>query len=144
MNLVKSLPVVAALLLFTALPVASETQYGKPLRGGQIVGVAQSDGADPPFDQHLKRELDKLLPQLQQLNSDATILIEAFYPGKKGKSKTEQIRNAFSLAEQVHQYLKVKNALERDYVVAIWDDEEGGDKYPKIRISTYAKNYFEN
>ncbi|WP_041974356.1 hypothetical protein [Geobacter sp. OR-1] len=113
-------------------------------RGAQYLGEAQSDSVDPPFDQHLRSAIDMLLPQLRQLNSEATILIEAYYPGKKGKTREQQISIAFSLAEQVQHYLKVKHSLDRDFVVAIWGDTDNMSKYPKIRFTTYPRDYFDN
>lgn len=122
----------------------ADTPRGSLPRGAQFLGIAQSDGADPPFDQHLKKEIDKLVPQLRQLNSEAMILIEAFYPERKGKSRDQRINMAFSLAEQVHQYLKIKHSLDHDFFVAIWDDADGKSNYPQIRITTYPRDYFDN
>ncbi|MBT0666405.1 hypothetical protein KI809_19020 [Geobacter pelophilus] len=131
-------------ILLLEIPAMGDTTHGRLPRGAQFLGIARSDGSDPPFDQHLKTEIDKLVPQLRQLNSEATILIEAFYPEKKGKNRDLQIKMAFSLAEQVHQYLKTKHSLDHDFFVAIWDDSEDKTKYPKIRITTYPRDYFEN
>lgn len=130
----------AGSLLTVAVAVSAETLP----QGAQLLGVARSGGVDPSFDKHLQAELDRLIPQLKQINSDAEILIEAFYPETKGKSRGNQINMAFSLAEQVHNYLKITRMLDRDFFVAIWENIEEISSYPKIRITTYPGGYFEN
>lgn len=140
MTRIRLIALSTALLLASAMMVSAETLP----RGAQLLGIASSKGVEPAFDKHLQGELDKLLPQLKQLNSDAAILIEAFYPATKGKARVQQINMAFTLAEQVHDYLKIKRSLDRDFFVAIWENAEEISSYPKIRISTYPRDHFEN
>ncbi len=132
------------LAITLVLPVHAEEPQESLPRGAELIGFAGSDGNDPPFDQHLKGELDLLVPRLRQVPSDATILIEAYYPGKKGKSKEQQISRAFSLAEQAQQYLRSKHALNREFFVAIWEKAESAGEHPKIRITTYPRDFFED
>lgn len=134
-------------LLFAAAlvcPISAAESQGALPRGAELIGYAGSEGNDSPFDQHLKGEIDLLVPRLREVASDATILIEAYYPGKKGMSKDQRISRAFSLAEQAQQYLRSKHDLRRDFFVAIWQNAESGGERPKIRITTYPRDYFEN
>jgi hypothetical protein len=140
MRRISLLVVLAVSILIIAMTVAAETLP----RGAQLLGIANSKGVEPSFDKQLQGELDRLLPQLKQLNSDAAILIEAFYPQAKGKNRSQQISSAFSLAEQVQQFLKTTRSLNREFFIAIWENPEEISSYPKIRITTYPRDYFEN
>jgi hypothetical protein len=125
-------------------PVYAEELQDFLPRGAELIGIAESEGNDPPFDKHIKGEIDLLVPLLRQVASDATILIEAYYPGKKGKIREQQVSRAFALAEQSQQYLRSKHDLSRDFFVAIWEKAESAGELPKIRITTYPRDFFEN
>ena len=131
-------------IFFTVHQVSAEVATPELKRGAQLIGIAGSNGFNPAFDQHIKGDLDKLLPQLKLLNTDATILIEVYYPDKSGDSKEQRISSAFYLAEQVQQYLKVRHNLDKAFFVAIRDNGAEKLKYTKVRLTTFPRDYFEN
>jgi len=131
-------------LISAPLSILAEAVEAKLPRGAQFLGIATSDGGDVGFDKHIMSELDQLIPLLKQLNSDAAILIETTYPEKKSKNKEQQIMMAFALAEQVQHYLKVKHSLNQEIIISIWDNDSEKPQKPKVRISTYPRDFFEN
>jgi len=140
MRLIPCISLLVVSLLALAVTVSAETLPRK----AQLLGVARSNGAETLFDKRLQGELDQLLPQLKNLDPDVTLLIEAFYPETKGRNKTYQIEMAFSLAEEVHHYLKQKLSPDRNLFVKIWENADPASQYSKVRITAYPRNYFEN
>lgn len=131
-------------ICFIVHQVSAEVATPELKRGAHLIGIAVSNGFNPAFDQKIKGDLDKLLPQLKLLGADATILIEVYYPDKSGDSKEQRVSSAFSLAEQVQQYLKVRHNLDRAFFFAIRDNGAEKTKYPKVRLTTFPRDYFEN
>lgn len=113
-------------------------------RGAELIGVASSDSKDYISDQRFKMELDSLVSRIRHLSDDITVLIEAFYPGKLSKSSEEQIKNSFALAEHVEQYLRSRHKLNYKFVVTVMKDDDVDGKLPKIRLTTYPRDFFEN
>lgn len=132
--------------LITAVPLQSVSAAEAPElpRGAQVIGTAGSGGFTPPFDQQIKGELDKLLPQLKQLPVDATILIEVHYPERAGVSKAQRTESAYVLGEQVQQHLKVRHGLDRAYFVTLRNNGGERAKQPKVRLISYPRDFFEN
>jgi hypothetical protein len=113
-------------------------------RDAELIGIARASSREPAFDQHLKGELDKLVPRLKKLNKDAAVLIEAYYPSNISKGNDEHVRKAYSLAEQAQLYLRNRHSLSISIFIAIWSGgDTSGDK-PQIRLTAYPKTFFEN
>lgn len=135
---------VILLMILTASAAQADDDQSNLPRGAELVGIARAETKDLTPDQHLKGELDLLVPKLKQVSSYSSILIESYFPDLHGKGKDDRIRRAFSLAEQVELYLKNRHGLQNTFFIAIWEQGNDGGTMPKIRITTYPKDFFEN
>jgi hypothetical protein len=113
-------------------------------RGAELIGIATAGSNDHGIDHRLKKDLDSLVSLIKQLSVDTTILIEAYSPGKRTKVREEQIKNSFALGENVEQYLRIQHKLENNFIIAIWQDKEENGNMPKVRLTTYPRDFFEN
>ena len=138
----------AVLLIFALTIPAFSDDSGKGAsslpRGAELIGIATAGSNDHGIDQRLKKGLDSLASLIKQISVDTTILIEAYSPGKRTKVREEQIKNSFTLAENVEQYLRIQHKLENNFIIAIWQDTEESGNMPKVRLTTYPRDFFEN
>ena len=139
------------MVLFFWMTLASVAAWGgdsmasRLPRGAELVGMAQSEGMDNPMDRQMRDGLDSLVTRLRQLPADAPILIESHYPATTKSGKEGRIRQAYTLAEQVQQYLSSRHNLRFDYYISVWENSDANaDDRPKVRISTYPLDFFDN
>lgn len=136
--------VILLLTVFFVNDVSADELNIVPTGGAHMLGTAVSGGMNPAFDHKLKGDLDKLIPKLKQLDLNDVVLIEVYYPGKSGVSNGQRTADAFSLAEQVQQYLKSRQNRDRAFYIALWDDLADKSNLPKVRLKKYPREYFEN
>lgn len=137
-------PLVIFFLLWSFSEVSAGTVAPLAPKSTEVIGIATSSSRDSAFDQHLKGDLDKLVPRIRKMYQDEVILIEAYYPAIKSKSGDDELRKAYSLAEQAQLYLQNKHSLSINFYISIWSGVENSKDRPQLRLTSYPKAFFEN